>query len=281
MGSCGKSLFDNGFNYIKLSKSDFVAVEGSNTMERLMLSGLRIPYNQILKGKITLKKGEQNYLLNHLGLGDNVTFLAIKVIYDFKSIIKDDNYLIWSPYDNIEYKGVISEMMVLTGNTTKRIPQLFISNPNEKYPVKLEIMLAIIDDQTSFFNYRPVVYFSNSVDVIDTEYIDANYPDVEKPFNTTVVDDFVYNDSFSYYGGYYGGVVTKNALIYNLVNDVRDSNNNTLSYTEDDFILKNENDEEIESIELPGTYYMTFDITDSLQNTIEPVKNVKIIFTND
>jgi hypothetical protein len=274
MSVCGNSLFDNGFNYIKLNKSDFVAVEGSNTMERLMLSGLRIPYTQILKGKIILKKGEQNYLLNHLGLGDNVTFLAMKVIYDFKSVIKEDNYLTWSPYDNLEYEGVVSEMMVLTGNTTKRIPQLFISNPNEKYSVRLEVMLAIIDDESSFFDYRPVVYFTNIVDVINMEYIDANSPDVVKPYNTTVADEFQYIDSFI-------SDVTKGTLVSNIVNDVRDSNNNSFIYTDDNFILKNNIGEEIGTIDSAGEYYLTFNITDSLGNSLEPVKSVKITFTDD
>lgn len=274
MSVCGNSLFDNGFNYIKLNKSDFVAVEGSNTMERLMLSGLRIPYTQILKGKIILKKGEQNYLLNHLGLGDNVTFLAMKVIYDFKSVIKEDNYLTWSPYDNLEYEGVVSEMMVLTGNTTKRIPQLFISNPNEKYSVRLEVMLAIIDDESSFFDYRPVVYFTNIVDVINMEYIDANNPDVVKPYNTTVADEFQYTDSFI-------GDVTKGTLVSIIVNDVRDSNNNSFIYTDDNFILKNNIGEEIGTIDSAGEYYLTFNITDSLGNSLKPVKSVKITFTDD
>lgn len=274
MSVCGNSLFDNGFNYIKLNKSDFVAVEGSNTMERLMLSGLRIPYTQILKGKIILKKGEQNYLLNHLGLGDNVTFLAMKVIYDFKSVIKEDNYLTWSPYDNLEYEGVVSEMMVLTGNTTKRIPQLFISNPNERYGVRLEVMLAIIDDESSFFDYRPVVYFTNIVDVINMEYIDANNPDVVKPYNTTVADEFQYTDSFI-------GDVTKGTLVSIIVNDVRDSNNNSFIYTDDNFILKNNIGEKIDTIDSAGEYYLTFNITDSLGNSLKPVKSVKITFTDD
>ena len=274
MSVCGNSLFDNGFNYIKLNKSDFVAVEGSNTMERLMLSGLRIPYTQILKGKIILKKGEQNYLLNHLGLGDNVTFLAMKVIYDFKSVIKEDNYLTWSPYDNLEYEGVVSEMMVLTGNTTKRIPQLFISNPNEKYSVRLEVMLAIIDDESSFFDYRPVVYFTNIVDVINMEYIDANNPDVVKPYNTTVADEFQYTDSFI-------SDVTKGTLVSIIVNDVRDSNNNSFIYTDDNFILKNNIGEKIDTIDSAGEYYLTFNITDSLGNSLKPVKSVKITFTDD
>lgn len=270
MSSCGNSLFDNGFNYIKVSKSDFVAVEGANTAERLMLTGLRIPYNQILKGKVTLKKGEQNYLLNHLGLGDNVTFLLIKANYDFKSIIKEDNYLTWSPYDNLSFEGVISEMMVLTGNSAKRIPQLFLSNPNEKYPVKLDIMLAIIDDEDSFFDYRPVVYFTNVVELENTQYLD---PDLDKPYNTSIADEFTYTSTITV-----GTIILKSTLINTLINDVKNSNNISFTYTDDNFILEDSQGIQINEINTTGVYYMTFDITDSLGNSIEPVKKIKITF---
>lgn len=279
MSSCGRSLFDNGFNYIKVSKSDFVAVEGSNTAEKLMLGNLRIPYTQILKGKISLKKGQKNYLLNHLGLGDNVTFLSMKVTYDVKSVIKENNYITYSPFDDIKYKGVVSEMMVLTGNSKKRIPQLFLSNPNENYPVNIEVMIAVIDDNQSFFKYNPVVYFTDKVQLDGTQYVDAEDQELFPPFNTSLGDEFFIESSIFYY--YYGVPITKESIIQNLINEVRDSNNNSIQYNTDNFILKDSDGEVINLVELPGTYYLTFDITDSLDNSIEPTKSIKITYTND
>jgi hypothetical protein len=99
MAGCGSSLFGPSSQYIKTNAGDFIATEGSNIRERLMLSDLRIPYKQILKSRIILKKGQTNYLLNHLGLGDNATFLSIKAIYDTKSIIETDNYVQYSYYN--------------------------------------------------------------------------------------------------------------------------------------------------------------------------------------
>jgi hypothetical protein len=43
-------------------------------------------------------------------------------------------------------------MMVLTGNTTNRVKQLYLTNPNTKYDVNLDVMIGVIDDQYSFFN---------------------------------------------------------------------------------------------------------------------------------
>ena len=75
----GSSLFGNQSQYIKTNGGDLVATDGSSTRERQVLADLRIPYKQILKSRVILKAGQTNYLLNHLGLGDNATFISILV----------------------------------------------------------------------------------------------------------------------------------------------------------------------------------------------------------
>jgi hypothetical protein len=42
-------------------------------------------------------------------------------------------------------------MMVLTGNSTNRVPQLYLTNPSTKYPVYLDVMVGVIDDNYSIF----------------------------------------------------------------------------------------------------------------------------------
>lgn len=152
MGVCGPSLFGSGYNYIKVGNGEFLAVEGSNISERLSVSNIRIPYKQILKGKVVLKEGQSNYLLNHLGLGDNSTFLVIKATYDSKSVIEEDNYVNWTFYDEITSLHSFAQLLVLTGNSTNRIKQLYLSNPNTKYKVILDVMIGIIDEEYSYFN---------------------------------------------------------------------------------------------------------------------------------
>lgn len=152
MASCGASLFGQGSQYIKVTGGDFIAIEGSNTRERLTVSDLRMPYKQLLKSRVILRPGQVNYLLNHLGLGDNATFLAIKTIFNPKSVIEADNYINYSFYDDLTKVYTFAQMMVLTGNSTNRIKQLYLTNPNSKYDVQLEVMIGIIDDNYSFFN---------------------------------------------------------------------------------------------------------------------------------
>lgn len=171
MAGCGSSLFGPSSQYIKTNSGDFIATEGSNIRERLMLSDLRIPYKQILKSRVILKKGANNHLLNHLGLGDNVTFLTIKAVYDTKSVIETDNYIVYNYYDYPVKNFTFAQLLVLTGNSTNRVTQLYLSNPNINYPVYLDIMVAVIDDNYSFFN--------DDVNQNSTSFTGLEYTDIK------------------------------------------------------------------------------------------------------
>ncbi|MCK9475647.1 MAG: hypothetical protein M0R46_07005 [Candidatus Muirbacterium halophilum] len=144
--SCSTNLFGNKSQYIKTYNGDVVSIEGSITTEKLLLSDLKIPYKQILKSRIILKAGQVNYLLNHLGLGNEATFILIKAIYNQKSIIESDNYICWNYSDNISKINFMDDVMLLTGNSIHRIPQLYLTNPNLDYDVTLDVMVAVIDN---------------------------------------------------------------------------------------------------------------------------------------
>ena len=151
MSNCGGNLFGPSSQFIKTNGGDFIATEGSSTREKMVLSDLRIPYKQIIKGKVVLKPGQSNYPLNHLGLGDNATFLSLKVSYDPKSKFEFDNYIQWNYFDDFSKMYPISKLLVLTGNSANRIKQIYLSNPNPNYSVSIDAMIAVIDDNTSIF----------------------------------------------------------------------------------------------------------------------------------
>lgn len=152
IGCPGASIFGSKSQYIKLQNSDIVAIDGSTTIERLIGSDIRIPYKQILKSRVVLKAGQANYLLNHLGLGDNATFLAIKATYNTSSVNEEDNYVDYYYYSDLSTRHSFNQLMVLTGNSGNRIQQLYLTNPNVKYSVTLDVMVAVIDEEYSFFN---------------------------------------------------------------------------------------------------------------------------------
>jgi hypothetical protein len=172
MAVCGASLFGSGNNqYIKFGNGEFVAIEGSGIFDRLNFSDMRAPYKQLLKSRVVLKEGQTNYLLNHLGLGDNATFLAIKATYDQKSVNPDNNFVNYTYYNNPAISHAFAQMLVLTGNGTNRIPQLYLTNPNENYKVIIDVMIGIIDDNYSFFN--------DTVNQSATSFVNLEYTDIK------------------------------------------------------------------------------------------------------
>lgn len=185
MSGCSTNLFEARSQFIKTNAGDIVAVDGSGIREKLLLSDLRIPYKQILKSRVILKTGQVNYLLNHLGLGDNATFLAIKATYDTKSI-EADRYVNWRYYDDLTRINHFSDFMVLTGNSTNRVPQIYLTNPSTKYPVYLDVMVAIIDDNYSIF--------TDILNQTGTSFIGLEYTDIH---SHVVGQSIVINDKSS------------------------------------------------------------------------------------
>lgn len=180
------SIFGNSSQFIKLQGSDIVAVEGVNTVERLIGSDIRIPYKQLLKSRIILKAGQANYLLNHLGIGDNATFLCIKAAYNTQSVNEEDNYVNWNFFDDFSNIYAMNQIMVLTGNSTNRIKQLYLTNPSTKYSVVLDVMVAVIDNTYSFFN--------DTVNQSGTSFTGLSYTDIE---TYIVGESIVINDTNS------------------------------------------------------------------------------------
>ena len=146
----GNSLFGDSSQFIKTNGGDLIAVQGSNIMERLILNDIRIPYKQVNKSRIVLSPGQKDYLVNMMG--DNYTFLAIKVTYDPKSKIEDDNYINWSYVDDRTRVYSISRLQILNGNSTNRIQNIYLSNPNTKVSVYIDILSAVMDDNNDFYD---------------------------------------------------------------------------------------------------------------------------------
>lgn len=144
------SLFGDSSQFIKTNGGDLIAVQGSNIMERLILNDIRIPYKQVNKSRIVLSPGQKDYLVNMMG--DNYTFLAIKVTYDPKSKIDDDNYINWSYVDDRTRVYSISRLQILNGNSTNRIQNIYLSNPNKKVSVYIDILSAVMDDNNDFYD---------------------------------------------------------------------------------------------------------------------------------
>lgn len=149
---CTNSIFGNiRDNGIRFYQNSLIAAEGSDMVQKMMLSSVFSPYEQVLRGKITLKPGQCKYLLNHLGLGDNATFLSIVANYSEDSKIESQNFVQYSYYTSPNNWYSFAQMLLLTGNSENRIEQLYLTNPNQNHKVTLDVMVGIIDDESGFF----------------------------------------------------------------------------------------------------------------------------------
>lgn len=175
---CNQSLFGSN-KFIKFSNSDLVAIEGANTIERQFLSYINIPYSQVLRGRVLLKKGQVDYLLNNLGLGDGVTFLSIAASYDTQSKVAEDNYVVYNFSDDMTKNHYFAQVMVLTGTSTSRIKQLYLTNPNANYDVNLDVLVAVIDD-----TYNP---FTDTINQSGLSFTNLHVTDI----HTHVVNESI------------------------------------------------------------------------------------------
>lgn len=153
MSGCGNNkLFGNiRDNSIRFYQNSLIATEGANMVQKMLLNTMNFPYEQLLRAKITLKPGQCKYLLNHLGLGDNATFLAILANYDSDSVIEAKNFVQYSYYSNPNHIYSFAQMLLLSGNSENRIEQIYLSNPNKNHPVTLDVLVGIIDSDSGFF----------------------------------------------------------------------------------------------------------------------------------
>jgi hypothetical protein len=170
---------NNNDKYIKFLNSSIVAVDGADTVENQVLSALRIKYAQITRARITLKPGQTDFLLNYGGLGDGISFLSIVATYDPKSKIEADNYLQYAFYNDLTRLRTFCEIMVLTGNSTNLIPQIYLTNPNVNYPVMLDVLMASKSD-----TYNP---FEDTINQSGTSFVGLSYSSIK----THVLNDSI------------------------------------------------------------------------------------------
>lgn len=136
--------------YIKVYNGQFVVIEGSSMLDKVDFSNVRFPYEQYFHSRMILTKGCVGQMINYANLGDNVTFLLLKVTYS--NVPKEEEkYITYYFEDAPENKYPIGQALLLTGNSTNRIPRIYLDNPSVLYDVNVELLVASIDSNTDFF----------------------------------------------------------------------------------------------------------------------------------
>jgi len=119
---------------IKFYQCASIAVEGPNIIGKLDLAGVEIPYESQYTTRISLNPGAMNQPLLYGFLGQEVTYLLLKVTYDEtdpRCMIEEEQFIEYYLEDNPTTVRYINKLLLLTGNSQKRIPQIYLNNPSQ------------------------------------------------------------------------------------------------------------------------------------------------------
>ncbi len=97
----------------------------------------------------------------------------------------------------------MDQVLVLTGNSTHRIPQLYFNNPNTFYKVILDVMVAVIDDTYTFFEDT-------------TNQAGLSFFNLECNSTKNCIETFIVNESILVYDT----ATPRNPLVYFVLNDI-------------------------------------------------------------
>jgi len=130
---------------IKPYECSFIAIEGPNLKGKLTLEGLEIPYDSFYLSQLILNESAKDQPLLYGFLGTNVTFVMIRAKYmpvlpHWQ--IETEQYVEYYFIDNPSEVRAMGQLMVLSGNSARRVPQIMLNNPSSKYKVQLEVLTA-------------------------------------------------------------------------------------------------------------------------------------------
>lgn len=178
-------MLQNTARIIKPYACAMIATEGPNILGKLDLAGVEIKYDSQYTSRIVLKANSTNQPLMYGFLGNDVTFLLLKVTFDETNpycLIEEDQYIEYYFKDSPSEIRYINKLMVLSGNSTKRIPQVYLNNPSD-YDVVIDVMVGNMD-QDSF----------------DSNVIPNNVILVSGIYHNNILSDQIYNAITGNYG---------------------------------------------------------------------------------
>lgn len=154
-----------------------ICVEGPNIMGKLNLSGVEIPYDSQFTTRMTLNPGATKQPLYYGFLGADVTFVLLKFTFDEtdpRCNIEEEQFVTYYFEDQPSIVRYANKLLLLTGNSVHRIPQIFLGNPSE-VKVTVEAMVANLeqdDIEAGVVNITNLYYnsvISDKIYIVNTD----------------------------------------------------------------------------------------------------------------
>ena len=160
-----------------------ISTEGPNILGRLDLSGVEIPYETQYTTRLILNPNVSNKLLQ----GDNgsdVTFMMLKITYDETnpySFVEEEQYIEYYYEDQPSIMRYAHKLLVLSGNSIKRIPKIYFNNPHNT-KIVIDAMVA-------------------NLEVVESEIIDmSNITLITNLYHNNLISNSFYNSVTGLYG---------------------------------------------------------------------------------
>jgi hypothetical protein len=124
-----------------------IATEGPNILGKLNMSGVEVPYYSQFTTRMVLNPSATKQPLLYGFLGTEVTFILLKFTYDETNPlcnIEEEQYIEYYFADQPSVIRYASKLLLLTGNSVNRIPQIYLNNPGE-IKVYVDAMVANLE----------------------------------------------------------------------------------------------------------------------------------------
>lgn len=121
-----------------------IATEGPNIIGKLDLAGVEIQYDTQSTTRLVLQPNMKNQPLFYYDEG--ATFLILKITYDETNpmcVVEEFNYIEYYFNDSPNSIRYINKLLILSGNSLHKIPNIFLNNPTD-IKVVIDVMVANI-----------------------------------------------------------------------------------------------------------------------------------------
>lgn len=132
---------------IRPYQCSFISTSGPNISSKINLSGVEIPYYSQFTTSIILNPESTGQPLLYGFLGTEVTFILLKITFDEtdpRCQIEEEQFIEYYFGDNPTEIRYANKLLLLTGNSQRRIPQLYLNNPSQ-LKVVVEAMVANLE----------------------------------------------------------------------------------------------------------------------------------------